>query len=117
MRMLARSLQLLPLTIRLGPLAERGEKLLTGSESTDPLSGPIGVGIALASLPVSRPEPRLRGINEFLWSQENSFSCDLSIQEITLLQVRGAAHVVRECYLTFGSHGGSRHDSKRIIGK
>lgn len=45
------------------PLAQRADQLRTGSEGADSPGGPVGIGLMLASLPVLRPEPRLRGIN------------------------------------------------------
>jgi hypothetical protein len=99
--------QLLRPTRRFLSLVKRAQQLFARGENADALSGTIDVGIALASLPIGRPEPRLSGIDQFLWSQEDSFGRDLGIQEITLLQMRGAAHVVRKCDLTSGSHGGS----------
>ena len=98
---------------RLGSRRKRIEELLSRLKALAPTSGTIKVGLALASLPFRRPEPRLRGIDDLLRPQQNAIFGQLSIKEVAFLKTCRTPDLLRQSDLTLCPQRGPRHGTSR----
>src|SRR3981081_444553 len=73
-----------PLSAPLGACIESVEELISRVEILDPTGGEVSISLALARLPIGRPEPCLRGIDQLLRTQKDAIRRDLRLQKVTL---------------------------------
>jgi hypothetical protein len=97
----------------LGPSAQCVEEVLARVKGFRTASREIGVGLPLTPLPLRRPEPRLRGINDLLWAEQDAVFRDLRVEEVALLEARSGPDLFGEGQLALGSERCACH--KRIV--
>src|ERR1700733_12964255 len=89
---------------RLGALvrARRAPMNACSEEKDSTLPAMIGLGLALAGLPLRGPEPGLFRVNQLLRSQQDALLGQFGVEEIALFQVCGLPDLVGEGELAVG---------------
>ena len=85
----------------LGSVAQCPYELLTRFERLRRPRCSISIRFTLSGLPLSRPEPRLGGINQFLGTQQDAVRRELGVQQIAVLQASSPSNLVRQGQLPF----------------